>query len=551
MAASVVATSANWNGLFGDPLVSRPAGYGTTWGSGDIVLIYTSWYGFFGSAPTPQWAGFTFIRQGQLATGDQTSGAWFAKTAGALEPSSYDSTGSASSVYTSHCVVVSGATMPTATDGHSSGNSGSSTTRTGLGVTAGAASSILLLGLTGHASGVSSVSGMTEIETMQDTVSAWWEAVGSGATGNRTGTATSSEWAAVMLVVDATGGGGGPTDYPVGISVVHTATPARARAVTRLRNATSVQVAAAIRSAGRSLGALATATPARARSVGAVRAAASVATSTLGARALTTSRAAVSNATPTTTKSFPRAVAAVNTATPTRSRSVALPRAAVATATATRSRALGAVRSAVSTASRVLSRALAVARAATSAGDPSVATEQEGDTTKDLDAVHLAFPAIQRAIARSLGGSSTATPSRIRALARAVAAVSTATASRLRAAALTRGASAAATPTFRRALAAGRSAIVGASSAFARALELRRASASTAAPMEQHGTGTTVPMALGAVVTAFAMLARFIRQAGPAPASTFAGTPPAATFANTKPESTFDPDDEPGSSFGS
>jgi hypothetical protein len=194
-------TSSAFPGLFGDTTFARPAGYGTTWDSGDRVLCYLTWYD---NGTPPGITGFTPIR----TVGTQAGGGWYYKEATASEPANYTLTGT--SVYTVHSIVVRGAVAPTANDGHSAGNTGTGTTRTGSAVTAGTSGALLLLGVTGYDSGSGAVSGMTEIADDVDVNNAWYqEGLGSGSTGTRTATGTSSPWATVMLVLDEEGGGGG------------------------------------------------------------------------------------------------------------------------------------------------------------------------------------------------------------------------------------------------------------------------------------------------------------------------------------------------------
>lgn len=204
MAVQLVASSATFNSLFGDPTITRPAGYGTTWTAGDLILIFASW---FDTASVATWSGFTRIRN----AGTVACGGWFAKTASGAEPASYTSAGSPATVYTSFCVALTGGVLPTADEGHSSGNTGNSTTRTGLSVTAGTSDALLLLGLTGYDSASGTPGGMTQVETDQDVNNAWYQTgIAAGATGDRAGTGTTSAWAALMLAIDTPGGGGAP-----------------------------------------------------------------------------------------------------------------------------------------------------------------------------------------------------------------------------------------------------------------------------------------------------------------------------------------------------
>jgi hypothetical protein len=205
-------TSSAWPGLFGDTTFPRPADYGTTWVSGDLVLCYLTWYD---TSTAGGISGFTKIR----SVGTQACGGWFAKVAGGSEPASYTLTGTLA--YTVHTIVVRGATTPTADEGHSAGNTGSGTTRTGSAVTAGTSGALLLLGVTGYDSGSGAPAGMTEIADDVDVNNAWYqEGLGSGSTGTRTATGTTSPWATVMLVLDEAGGGGGGVVEPTPLQVL-------------------------------------------------------------------------------------------------------------------------------------------------------------------------------------------------------------------------------------------------------------------------------------------------------------------------------------------
>ena len=199
MAISVLQTSSSFPGLFGDTTWTRPGNYGTTWGDGDLVLAYPTWYD---TGTPPGLTTFTKIR----SICSVAFGGWYAKVAGASEPANYAMTGT--SVYTVHSIVIRGAITPTADDGHSAGNTGNGTTRTGSAVTAGTAGAFLLLGVTGYTAAGGDVSGMTELDNDIDVNNAWYqEGISAGSTGTRTSTGTSSEWGTVMLVLDAAGGG--------------------------------------------------------------------------------------------------------------------------------------------------------------------------------------------------------------------------------------------------------------------------------------------------------------------------------------------------------
>lgn len=200
MAISVLQESSSFPGLFGDTTWTRPGNYGTTWGEGDLILAFVTYYD---TGTPPVLTGFTKIRH----IGSTACGGWYAKVAGPAEPANYSIT--TTNGYTVHSIVIRGATTPIADDSHSAGATGSSTTRTGSSVTAGTSGALLLLGITGYTSGGGSVAGMQEIEDDVDVNNAWYEeGIASGATGTRTSTGTSSDWATVMLVVDASGGGG-------------------------------------------------------------------------------------------------------------------------------------------------------------------------------------------------------------------------------------------------------------------------------------------------------------------------------------------------------
>lgn len=187
---------------------ARPAGYGSTWNSGDELRIFAAWYMSGGAEPA--YSGFTTkIRQGTRSiSGDTITCAWWGKTAGGSEPATYSTTsGTPYAVFV--VAITGGAQASSANEGHSSTDNGSGTTWTASAVTANVSDALLLLGCVGYAAGATSVSGMTQEGSSVDVINIWKQNVGSGSTGTRSPASSSTDWVTVMLVVDGPGGGGG------------------------------------------------------------------------------------------------------------------------------------------------------------------------------------------------------------------------------------------------------------------------------------------------------------------------------------------------------
>jgi hypothetical protein len=120
-----------------------------------------------------------------------------------------------------------------------------------------------------------------------------------------------------------------------------------------------------------------------------------------------------------------------NAQTPARARDVGKPYSTTTAQTPDRgSLAVGLARAVTTTQALTLARALAILRAVTSSADPSVATEQDGDTELTIDVTQVQTPSLLRAIARAFVATQPQAPTAARELSHVAAATAVQTPSR-------------------------------------------------------------------------------------------------------------------------
>lgn len=181
---------------------NKPAGTA----SGDVLYASICCY-LSDSITVSTPAGWTLVRGPDRRTGSaQIAGYLFRKVAGGSEPASYTFTASQGTYLTAWIARVTGADTTTPEDASTSGNNGTGSPRTGLGVTTSGSDRLLLLCSLGFGVAPNATpSGMTQVEIV-DTVTGYYSQTiaSAGATGDRSHTQNSGAdptWVTQMVAI--------------------------------------------------------------------------------------------------------------------------------------------------------------------------------------------------------------------------------------------------------------------------------------------------------------------------------------------------------------